>query len=91
MSSAARAASPAKRHDPQRRRAQKPSLTRREALQLLAALLLVAGIPVVATVRILDANALRNERAHADAALQLQIQSATNELRVRADNASVAG
>ena len=88
MSSAARAASPAKRHDPQRRRAQKPSLTRREALQLLAALLLVAGIPVVATVRILDANALRNERAHADAALQLQIQSATNELRVRADNAS---
>ncbi len=88
MSSAARAASPAKRHDSHRRRAQKPSLTRREALQLLAALLLVAGIPVVATVRILDANALRNERAHADAALQLQIQSATNELRGRADDAS---
>jgi diguanylate cyclase (GGDEF)-like protein len=48
----------------------------------------VAGIPVVATVRILDANALRNERAHADAALQLQIQTATNELRGRADDAS---
>ena len=87
MSSAAPAASPAKRHDPPRRRAPKNTLTRRTALQLLAALLVVAGIPVVATVRILDANALRSERAHADAALQLQIQSASNELRDRADDA----
>jgi diguanylate cyclase (GGDEF)-like protein len=80
MSSAARAASPAKRQDPPRRRAPKASLTRRSGLQLLAALLVVAGIPVVATVRILDANAFRSERAHADAALQFQLQTATNEL-----------
>ena len=88
MSSAAPAASPAERQAPPRRRNPKPSITRRSGFQLLAALLVVAGIPVIATVRILDANALRNERAHADAALQFQLQSATNELRVVSDNAS---
>src|SRR4249919_847392 len=88
MSSAAPAADPAKRETSPRRRNPKPSITRRSGLQLLAALLVVAGIPVAATVRILEANALRSERAHADAALQLQLQNATNELRVRADNAS---
>jgi diguanylate cyclase (GGDEF)-like protein len=84
MSSAAPAATPTS----PRRRNTKPSITRRSGLQLLAALLVVAGIPVVATVRILDANALRSERARADAELQLQLQSATNELRGRTDDAS---
>ncbi|MGZ4308386.1 MAG: diguanylate cyclase [Gaiellaceae bacterium] len=48
----------------------------------------MAGIPVVATVRILDASALRNERGHADAALQAQLQQAGAELQGLADNAS---
>lgn len=52
------------------------------------ALLLVAGVLVVATVRILDANALRNERAHADAALTQELQSASDELRTLSDNAA---
>jgi diguanylate cyclase (GGDEF)-like protein len=86
MSSAAPAASPAERQETPRRRT--PTLTRRSALQLLAALLVVAGIPVIATVRILDANALRNERSHADAALQVQLQSATNELQGKVDDAA---
>jgi diguanylate cyclase (GGDEF)-like protein len=43
---------------------------------------------VVATVRILDANALRSEKAHADTALQLQLQNAANELRGISDDAS---
>jgi diguanylate cyclase (GGDEF)-like protein len=48
----------------------------------------VAGIPVVATVRILDASALRNERARADASLQAQLQKAGDRLQGLADNAS---
>jgi diguanylate cyclase (GGDEF)-like protein len=51
-------------------------------------LLLAAGIPVVATVRILDANALRNERGHADAALRAELQGAGDELRGLADDVS---
>jgi diguanylate cyclase (GGDEF)-like protein len=51
-------------------------------------LLLAAGIPVVATVRILDASAYRNERAHADAALRAQLQGASDELRALADDVS---
>jgi diguanylate cyclase (GGDEF)-like protein len=70
------------------RRKQKSGLTRRSGLQLLAALLVVAGIPVVATVRILDANALRNQKAHADAALGAQLQAAGDELRGVSDDAS---
>jgi diguanylate cyclase (GGDEF)-like protein len=57
-------------------------------LQLLAGLLVVAGIPVVATVRILDANALRNQKAHADAALSVELQAAGDELRGISDDAS---
>ncbi|HUK93663.1 MAG TPA: GGDEF domain-containing protein [Gaiellaceae bacterium] len=90
MSSAAPSASPADRQAPPRRRNPKPSITRKSGLQLLAALLVVAGIPVVATVRILDSNALRNERAHADTAIQFELQSATNDLGVRSDNAASA-
>jgi len=63
-------------------------VSRRAALPLLLGLLLVAGIPVVATVRILDASALRNERARADASLQAQLQQAGNTLQGLADNAS---
>ena len=48
----------------------------------------MAGIPVIATVRILDANALRNQKARADAALNAQLQSAGDELRGANDDAS---
>ena len=48
----------------------------------------MAGIPVVATVRILDANALHNERARADAALEAQLQQAGQTLQGLSDNAA---
>jgi diguanylate cyclase (GGDEF)-like protein len=85
MSSAASAATPAEQ--PRRKRV-RPGLSHRSALYLLAGLLLAAGIPVVATVRILDANALRNEQARADSALRSQLQSASDELGGLADDAS---
>ena len=55
---------------------------------MLVALLLVAVVLVVAIVRILDANALRNERAHADAALTQELQSASDELGTLSDKAA---
>ena len=85
MSSAAPAASTVERSA---RRKVRPSLTRRSGLQLLAVLLIAAGIPVVATVRILDANALRNERARADSTLSAELQRASDELHNLADNAA---
>jgi diguanylate cyclase (GGDEF)-like protein len=88
MSSAAQAASPVEQPSASPRQRAGPSLTRRSGLQLLAALLLAAGIPVIATVRILDANALRNERARADSTLSAELQSASDELRNRSDNAA---
>jgi diguanylate cyclase (GGDEF)-like protein len=88
MSSAASAAVPAEQHSPPRKRRGRPTLSRRSALQLLVGLLLAAGIPVVATVRILDANAYRNERAHAQSALRIELQSASDELRSIADDVS---
>src|ERR671935_1339270 len=87
MSSAAPAASTVERSA---RRKVRPSLTRRSGLQLLAVLLIAAGIPVVATVRILDANALRNERAHADSVLSAELQRAGDELRTVSDNAATS-
>ena len=87
MSSAAPTASPTERPSASPRRRTRPSLTRRSALQLLAGLLVAAGIPVIATVRILDANALRNERAHAESTLSNELQRASDELRTLADNA----
>jgi diguanylate cyclase (GGDEF)-like protein len=57
-------------------------------MQLLAALLVAAGIPIVATVRILDANALRNERARADSTLSAELQRASDELQNVADQAA---
>jgi diguanylate cyclase (GGDEF)-like protein len=85
MSSAASAATPAEQ--PRRRRG-RTGIDRRAALYLLIGLLLAAGIPVVATVRILDANALRNERRSADSGLTTQLQQAGDELRALADDAS---
>jgi diguanylate cyclase (GGDEF)-like protein len=57
-------------------------------VQVLAGLLIAAGIPVIATVRILDANALRNERARADSTLSAELQSASDELQTLADKAA---
>ncbi|MGB2952598.1 MAG: diguanylate cyclase [Gaiellaceae bacterium] len=71
-----------------RRRHAQRLVTRRSALQLLAGILVVGVIPVVATVRILDGNAVRNERARADSALRLQLQSSSDELNRLADKAS---
>jgi diguanylate cyclase (GGDEF)-like protein len=88
MSSAASAATPAADPTTGDRRNPNTGLSRRSALQLLAGLLVVAGIPVVATVRILDANALRNQKAHADAALLTQLQAAGDEVRGVSDDAS---
>src|SRR4029078_10647725 len=88
MSSAASAATPAAGTTTGDRRNPNTGLSRRSALQLLAGLLVVAGIPVVATVRILDANALRNQKAHADAALSIELQAAGDELRGISDDAS---
>src|SRR5947208_12468181 len=88
MSSAASAATPAEGQATPRPRQAKHGISRRSALQLLAGLLIVAGIPVIATVRILDANALRNERARADSALRAELQGAGDELRGLSDDAS---
>ena len=85
MSSAASAATPAEQPRPKRSR---HGVSHRSALQLFAGLLVAAGIPVVATVRILDANVLRNERGHADAALRAELQGAGDELRGLADDVS---
>src|SRR6476660_6921124 len=46
---------------PRRRRQTKPPVTRRSAIQLLVGVLIVGAIPIVSTVRILQANALRDE------------------------------
>jgi len=89
MSSAASTAPPAQEQTSPAHRRNKPSVSRRAALPLLLGLLVVAGIPVVATVRILDASALRNERARADASLQAQLQQAGDTLQGLADNASI--
>ena len=80
MATAASATTPtAARLDSRRRRVQ-GLVTKRGALQLLVGVLIVGVIPVVATVRILSGNALRNEHARADAALRVQLQSALDEL-----------
>jgi diguanylate cyclase (GGDEF)-like protein len=56
---------------------------------LLGGLLLLAAIPTVATVRILDQNALRNARARADASLRLELEAGTRRLSQLGDDASV--
>lgn len=89
MDSAAAAASPrAQEGVPVRRRRTKPPVARRAGIQLLLGVLVVGAIPVASTVRILEANALRNERAHTDSALRAQLQSGLRELSRLADGAS---
>jgi Rrf2 family protein len=50
--------------------------------------LIVGAIPIVSTARILQANAIRNERAHADSALRGELQSALRDLGSLGDDAS---
>ena len=71
-----------------RRRGGQRSISRRALLQLLAGVLVVGVIPVVATVHILGANALQNERARADSALRVELQAAGQELGQLGDDAS---
>jgi diguanylate cyclase (GGDEF)-like protein len=71
-----------------RRRRSHGSIPRRSLLQLLAGVLVVGVIPVVATVHILDGNALQNERARADTALRAELQGASQQLGELADDAS---
>jgi diguanylate cyclase (GGDEF)-like protein len=71
-----------------RRRHSRPGVSRRAALQLLVGVLVVGAIPIVSTMRILSANALRNEQAHTDTALRDQLQNALRELGRLGDNAS---
>ena len=89
MSSAATPAAAEQQHAARRRRRQtKPPVTRRSAIQLLVGVLIVGAIPIVSTVRILQANALRNEQARADSALSDQLQNGLRELGRLGDNAS---
>jgi diguanylate cyclase (GGDEF)-like protein len=89
MSSAATSAAVDQRHAvPRRRRNGKPPVTRRSAIQLLIGVLIVGAIPIVSTVRILQANALRTEHGRADSALRAQLQNGLRELGRLSDNAS---
>ena len=89
MSSAATPTAAEQQHAaPRRRRQTKPPVTRRSAIQLLVGVLIVGAIPIFSTVRILQANALRNEQARADSALGDQLQNGLRELGRLGDNAS---
>jgi len=89
MAPAAPAISPGHDLPPTGRRRRRPrAIPRRALLQLLAGVLVIGVIPVVATVRILDANSLRNERARADSSLRTELQGAGQELGQLGDEAS---
>jgi len=89
MSTAASAASAAPSRETTRRpRRAKPPVARRAGIQLLLGVLIVGAIPLASTVRILENNALRNDRAHADSALRAQLQSGLSELNRLADDTS---
>jgi diguanylate cyclase (GGDEF)-like protein len=89
MSPAASAASAAPGQETTRRsRRARPPVARRAGIQLIVGVLIVGAIPIASTVRILEANALRNERAHADAALRAQLQSGLGELSLLDDQTS---
>jgi diguanylate cyclase (GGDEF)-like protein len=90
MSSAATTAASAadQQASARRRRNAKPPVTRRSAFQLLIGVLIVGAIPIVSTARILQTNALRNERAHADATLRAELQNALRELNRLGSDAS---
>ncbi len=91
MSSAATPTAAEQRHAARRRQRQtKPPVTRRSAIQLLVGVLIVGAIPIVSTVRILQANALRNEQSRADSALRDQLQNGLRELGRLGDNAAIS-
>src|SRR5205809_541866 len=71
-----------------RRRRAPRTVSRRALLQLLVGVLVVGVIPVLATVHILDSNALENERARTDSALRGELQGASERLGQLADDAS---
>ncbi|HET7554089.1 MAG TPA: GGDEF domain-containing protein [Gaiellaceae bacterium] len=70
------------------RRHARNAVSRRSALQLLVGVLVVGAIPIVSTVRILSANALRDEQARTDFALRGQLRSGLRELGRLGDDAS---
>ena len=88
MSPAASAASAAPGQETRRPRRARPPVAKRAGIQLIVGVLIVGAIPIASTVRILEANALRNERARADAALRAQLQSGLGELSVLDDETS---
>jgi diguanylate cyclase (GGDEF)-like protein len=71
-----------------RRRRAPRTVSRRALLQLLIGVLVVGVIPVLATVHILDSNALENERARTDSTLRSELQGASERLGQLADDAS---
>ncbi len=87
MTPAASATAPAEGQPAPRRRPHF-TITRRSGLYLLVGLLLLAAIPIFATVRILHQNALRNERARADAALRLELEGAVGRIGQLTDEAA---
>jgi diguanylate cyclase (GGDEF)-like protein len=89
MTPAASVAAPAEQQPATRRRRGQLSVTRRSGLYLLGGLLVLAAIPIVATVRILDQNALRNARARADAALRVELEGGVRRLGQLGDDASM--
>ena len=86
---AASVATPLEEHGstPWRRRAHFPA-TRKSGLYLLGGLLVLAAIPIVATVRILDQNAIRNARARADAVLRSELEAGVSRLGQLGDDAA---
>ena len=79
MSATAAPAVDRQAHTRRRRHAQ-PPVSRRSAVQLLVGVLIVGAIPIISTVRILQANAVRSAQARADATLRVELQSGLREL-----------
>ena len=87
MSATAAPAVDRQAHSRRRRHAQ-PPVSRRSAVQLLVGVLIVGAIPIISTVRILQANAVRSAEAHADATLRVELQSGLRELGRLGDGAA---
>ena len=90
MSATAAQAVDRQAHTRRRRHAQ-PPVSRRSAVQLLVGVLIVGAIPIISTVRILQANAVRSAQAHADATLRVELQSGLRELGRLGDAAATRG
>jgi diguanylate cyclase (GGDEF)-like protein len=71
-----------------RPRRAKPPVGRRAGIQLLVGVLIVGAIPVFSTVRILEGNALSNEKAHADSALRAEVENGLRQLGTLGNDAS---